>query len=178
MKTVGDFLFTFVFSFESQFMKTFFQKIKQQTSLLTIGISLAVLLLLLRYLEYKLLIVSHQFEIYVGCIAVGFTALGIWLAQKITKPKTKTIIVEKEVYIPNPENFIRNEKELTERKISKRELEVLELISLGMSNQEIATQLFVSLNTVKTHTSNLFEKLEVKRRTQAIETAKKLQLIA
>lgn len=159
-------------------MKTLFQKIKQQTPLLGIGITLAVLLLLLRFLEYKLLIVSHQFEIYVGCMAVGFTALGIWVAQKITTPKTKTIIVEKAVYIPNPENFILNEKELSKRKISKRELEVLELMSLGFSNQEIAEKLFVSLNTIKTHSSNLFEKLDAKRRTQAIETAKKLQLIA
>lgn len=159
-------------------MKTLIQKIKQQIPLLGIGITLAVLLLLLRFLEYKLLIVSHQFEIYVGCIAVGFTLLGIWVAQKTTTPKTKTIIVEKEVYIPNPENFTRNEKELSQRKISKRELEVLELMSLGFSNQEIADKIFISLNTVKTHSSNLFEKLNVKRRTQAIETAKKLHLIA
>ena len=155
-----------------------FQKLKHQIPLLGIGISLAVLLLLLRFLEYKLLIVSHQFEIYVGCIAVGFTLLGIWVAQKITTPKTKTIIVEKAVYIPKPDNFILNETELFQHKISKRELEVLELMSLGFSNQEIADKLFVSLNTIKTHSSNLFEKLEVKRRTQAIETAKKLQLIA
>jgi len=158
-------------------MKTLFQKIKHQSPLIGLGISLAAVLLLLHFLEYKLLIISHQFEIYVGCIAVGFTLLGIWVAQKITTPKTKTIFVEKAIYISNPENFILNEAELIQRKISKRELEVLELISLGFSNKEIAEKLFVSLNTIKTHSSNLFEKLEVKRRTQAIETAKKLQLI-
>lgn len=152
-------------------------KIKLQTPLLSMGITIAILLLLLRYLEYKLVLVTHQFEIYVGCIAVGFTALGIWVAQKITTPKTKTIILEKAVYIPNPANFTLNETEITLRKISKRELEVLEHMALGLTNQEIAEKLFVSLNTIKTHSSNLFEKLEVKRRTQAIETAKKMQLI-
>jgi DNA-binding CsgD family transcriptional regulator len=154
-----------------------FQKIKKHSELIGLGIALALLLLLLQLLEFRLLVLSHQFEIYVACIAVGFTLLGIWVAKKITRPKTETIIVEKEVFIPDPANFILNEMELSRRKISKRELEVLELMSLGMSNQEIAEKLFVSLNTIKTHSSNLFEKLEVKRRTQAIETAKKLQLI-
>ncbi len=154
-----------------------FQKIKQHSELIGMGIALAVILLLFQLLEFKLLIVSHQFEIYVGCIAVGFTLLGIWVAKKITTPKTETIIVEKEIFISDPANFTRNEIEVSKRKISKRELEVLELMSLGLSNQEIAEKLFVSLNTIKTHTSNLFEKLEAKRRTQAIETAKKLQLI-
>ncbi len=74
-------------------------------------------------------------------------------------------------------NFSINQTELEARKISKRELEVLQLMSEGLSNQEIASRLFVSLHTIKTHSSNLFEKLEVKRRTQAVETAKKLQLI-
>lgn len=154
-----------------------FQKIKQHSELIGMGIAIAILLLIFRLLEFKLLIISHQFEIYVGCIAVGFTLIGIWVAKKITAPKTETIIVEKEIFISDPANFILNEAELSRRKISKRELEVLELMSLGFSNQEIAEKLFVSLNTIKTHTSNLFEKLEVKRRTQAIETAKKLQLI-
>ena len=154
-----------------------FQKIKQNTAIIWLGITLALLLLLLRFLEFKLLILSHQFEIYVSCIAVGFTLLGIWVAKKITTPKTNTIIVEKEVFISDPANFTLNEAELSKRKISKRELEVLELMSQGLSNQEIAAKLFVSLNTVKTHSSSLFEKLEAKRRTQAIETAKKLQLI-
>jgi NarL family two-component system response regulator LiaR len=53
----------------------------------------------------------------------------------------------------------------------------LQLMSAGLSNQEIALKLFVSLNTIKTHNARLFEKLEVKRRTQAIETAKRLSII-
>ena len=137
---------------------------------------MAVLLLLLRWLEFRFLILEHQFEIYIGIISVFFLLFGIWLAHKITKPKVKTIVVEKEVRVP-VEDFILNETELQQRSISKRELEVLTLMAKGLSNQEIAEQLFVSLNTIKTHSAKLFEKLEVKRRTQAIETAKKLQLL-
>ncbi len=154
------------------------KKIKQNKETIGFGIALSALLLLMRYLEFKLLVVSHEYEIYIGIIAVVFTAIGIWAAQKITNRKTETIIVEKKVYIDNSAPFVLNQQEMENRKISKRELEVLELMSLGLSNQEIAEKLFVSLNTVKTHSSNLFEKLEVKRRTQAIETAKKLQLIS
>ena len=134
-------------------------------------------MLLLRWLEFRFLILEHQFEIYVGLIAVFFLLFGIWLANKITKPKEKTIIVEKEIRIPSNADFILNETELELRKISKRELEVLTLMAQGLSNNEIAERLFVSLNTIKTHSSKLFEKLEVKRRTQAIETAKKLRLL-
>jgi ATP/maltotriose-dependent transcriptional regulator MalT len=75
------------------------------------------------------------------------------------------------------DNFQLNEALLAQTGISKREYEVLELMAQGLSNQEIAEKLFVSLNTVKTHTSNLFVKLDAKRRTQAIQKAKELGLI-
>nr|WP_187661164.1 LuxR C-terminal-related transcriptional regulator [Flavobacterium buctense] len=137
---------------------------------------MAALLLLLRWLEFRLLVLEHRLEIYISIIALLFLLFGIWLANKVTKPKVETIVVEKEIRVPI-ENFMLNETELQLRNISKRELEVLTLMAQGMSNLEIAQQLFVSLNTVKTHSAKLFEKLEVKRRTQAIETAKKLQLL-
>jgi DNA-binding CsgD family transcriptional regulator len=147
------------------------------------GVSLAALLFLLKWLELRFIIIEHSFEVYAGAIALIFTALGIWLALKLTKPKVKTVVVEKEVYI-NKEIYISNgpgftldEEALDKSGLSKRELEVLELIAQGFSNQEIANHLFVSLNTVKTHSSNLFLKLDVKRRTQAIEKAKRLSLI-
>lgn len=152
------------------------QKLKHHKELLGYAVMMAILMLLLRWLEFRFLIFEHQFEIYVGLIAAFFLLFGIWLANKITKPKEKTIIVEKEIRIPN-KAFILNEAELESRKISKRELEVLTLMAEGLSNNEIAERLFVSLNTVKTHSAKLFEKLEVKRRTQAIETAKKLSLL-
>lgn len=136
------------------------------------GFALALLLFFLKWIELRFLIINHAFEIYAGIIAVLFTALGIWLALKLTKPK----VIEKEVIVMNT-TFDFNEKAMTELGISKREIEVLQLLAEGLSNQEIAEKLFVSLNTIKTHTSNLFEKLDVKRRTQAIEKAKRLCLI-
>ncbi|MEO5776927.1 MAG: LuxR C-terminal-related transcriptional regulator [Flavobacterium sp.] len=152
------------------------QKLKHHKELLSYALAMALLMLLLRWLEFRFLILEHQYEIYVGLIAVFFLLFGIWVANKVTKPKEKTIIIEKEVRVSS-EDFILNENELQERKISKRELEVLTLMAEGLSNQEIAERLFVSLNTIKTHSAKLFEKLEVKRRTQAIETAKKLLLL-
>jgi DNA-binding CsgD family transcriptional regulator len=145
--------------------------------ILIYGISLALLLFLLKWLEFRFIIFDHAFEIYAGAIALIFTGLGIWLAHKLTKPKVQTVVVEKEVYINNTGDFVLNEKEMARLGISKRELEVLQLIAEGLSNDEIAARLFVSLNTIKTHTSKLFEKLDVKRRTQATEKAKRLSLI-
>ncbi|HNP33596.1 MAG TPA: LuxR C-terminal-related transcriptional regulator [Flavobacterium sp.] len=153
------------------------QKIKHHKELLSYALAMALLMLLLRWLEFRFMILEHQYEIYVGLIAIFFLLFGIWVANKITKPKEKTIIVEKEIRVTSNDDFVFNESEMLERKISKRELEVLTLMAQGLSNNEIAQKLFVSLNTVKTHSAKLFEKLEVKRRTQAIETAKKLQLL-
>ncbi|WP_316736175.1 response regulator transcription factor [Pedobacter aquatilis] len=141
------------------------------------GFILAALLLLLKWIELRFLIINHSFEIYVGLIAVIFTALGIWLALKLTKPKIQTVIIEKESIVEKNFNFTINQKAIEVFNLSKRELEVLNLMAEGLSNQEIADKLFVSLNTIKTHNSKLFEKMEVKRRTQAIEIAKRVQII-
>lgn len=141
------------------------------------GISLAFLLFFLKWIELRFIIINHTLEIYIGLIALLFTGLGIWLALKLTKPKIETQIIEKEVTTKNTD-FTINEEVMNELGISKRELEVLQLMAEGLSNQEIAERLFVSLNTIKTHSSNLFEKLDVKRRTQAVEKAKRLSLIA
>jgi NarL family two-component system response regulator LiaR len=144
------------------------------------SISLAFLLFLLKWLELRFLIFHHSFEIYVGFIAVIFTALGIWLALKLSKPKIETVVVEKEVYVTSPESYrnVPDASLIAELELSKRELEILGLLAQGHSNQEIAAKLFVSLSTVKTHNQNLFEKLDVKRRIQAVEKARKLNLIA
>lgn len=118
-------------------------------------------------IEYRFLVRDLTLEFYIGIVAIFFTALGIWVGLKFTRKKVVMI---------NPD-FHFNDKEQTKRNISKRELEVLELMAQGLANQEIADKLFVSLNTVKTHSSNLFSKLEVRRRTQAIQKAKELNLI-
>lgn len=140
------------------------------------GISMAVLLFLLKWLEIRFIIFDHAFEIYVGAIALIFTGLGIWLALKLTKPKIETVTIEKHIYV-NGNTFTLNQQELNNLNLSKRELEVLQLMAEGLSNHEIAGRLFVSLSTIKTHCRNLFDKLGVARRTQAIDKAKKLSII-
>lgn len=152
------------------------QKIKQNKELISYAIAMAILLLLLRLLEYKFLVLEYKIEIYAGIIAIIFLLIGIWVANKVTKPKVETVVVEKEVKIFQ-DNFSVNTEAIETLKISSRELEVLQLMAKGLSNQEIADALFVSLHTIKTHNANLFEKLDVKRRTQAVEVAKKLQII-
>ena len=140
------------------------------------GVSLAIMLFVMRWLEFRLLVIDHKTELYAGAIAVVFTVLGIWLAKSLSKPKT--VLVEKTVYRAESENFEPNQKAIAELGLSKRELEVLELMAAGLSNNEIAERLFVSLNTVKTHNSKIFEKLEVNRRTQAIESAARMGIIS
>ncbi|QEM07560.1 DNA-binding response regulator [Mucilaginibacter rubeus] len=139
------------------------------------AVALALLLFLLKWLELKLIIVDNAYEIYMGAIAVFFTVLGIWLALKLTKPKT--VVVEKQVYVNNGPEFIINQTEVEKLGLSKRELDVLQLMAEGLSNQEISERLFVSLNTIKTHSAKVFEKMEVKRRTQAVEMGKRLSII-
>jgi DNA-binding CsgD family transcriptional regulator len=151
--------------------------LKKHKGTIIYGISLAFLLFLLKWLELRFIILDHSFEIYAGLIAIIFTALGIWLALKLSKPKIETVVVEKEVYVTRNENFILNTSLISQLELSKRELETLNLMAQGYSNQEIAAKLFVSLSTVKTHIQNLFEKLDVKRRTQAVEKARRLNLI-
>jgi len=154
--------------------KNFFEKHK---ATIIYSISLASLLFLLKWLELRFIIFDYSFEIYIGFIAVIFTALGIWLAIKLSKPKIETVVVEKEVYVNRTENFVLDTSLVSRLELSKREMEILKLLAKGHSNQEIAGELFVSLSTVKTHIQNLYEKLDVKRRIQAVEKAKRLNLI-
>jgi NarL family two-component system response regulator LiaR len=149
--------------------------LKRNMQNIVYGACLGLLLLLLKLLEWHFVVVNHAVEIYASAIAIIFTALGVWLALKLVKPKVKTIVIEKTVLTDAV--FSVNEAELNKLRISSRELEVLQLMAKGLSNQEIAERLFVSLNTIKTHSSNLFIKMEVERRTQAVEKAKRLGLI-
>lgn len=150
---------------------------KRYKSTIIYGISLACLLFLLKWLELRFLVFHSLFEVYAGILAVIFTALGIWLTLKLSKPKVETVVVEKQVYISRDEGFLPDTALISELELSKRELEILELMARGHSNQEIAATIFVSLSTVKTHNQNLFAKLDVKRRTQAIEKSRRLSLI-
>lgn len=146
--------------------------------ILIYGFSLAMLLVLLKWLEAHFIVFNYRLDIFIGCVAIIFTALGIWLALKLSKPKVETRVIEKEIYIATTPPGEINQKEIDRLGISKREMDVLILMADGLSNEEIAEKLFVSLNTVKTHSSNLYVKLDVKRRTQATEKARRLKLIA
>ena len=126
---------------------------------------------LLKFVEYRFLVIEHSIEIYGGLVALFFSALGIWLGLKLTRTK----IVLKEVPVTGP--FVLNEARLAELGITPRELEILTQIAAGMSNKEIAAKLFVSENTVKTHAAAVFDKLQAKRRMQAVQIAKHAGLI-
>ena len=143
--------------------------------ILIYGLCGGALIVLLKLVEYRFLVVEHSVEIYGGLIALVFAVLGIWLGLKLTKKK-ETIVV-KEVQVLAAQTFALNQARLQELKITRRELEILELIAGGLSNREIAERLFVSENTVKTHSSRLFDKLSARRRTQAVQLGKEFGLI-
>jgi DNA-binding CsgD family transcriptional regulator len=141
------------------------------------GFLMAILVFALKWLQWKFLIIDNSIEIYVGIIAVLFMLLGIWVANQLFKPQVQTVFIEKEVVLEPLSAPIVNETELQKLNLSTREYEVLQLLAQGYSNAEIAERLFVSLSTIKTHVSNLFVKMDVKSRTQAIEKAKRLNII-
>jgi len=151
--------------------------VKRQTliHILIYGLCGGILIVALRMIEFRFMIVEHSFEIYGGLIAALFAGIGIWLGLKLTRKKE--ILIVKEVLVPTAAAFSLNEQRLKDLGITKRELEILELIAQGMSNREIAEKLFVSENTVKTHSSRLFDKLSARRRTQAVQIAKEMGLL-
>jgi len=143
--------------------------------ILIYGLVGGLLIVLLKLIEYRFLVIEHSIEIYGGLIAVLFAVLGIWLGLKLTRNKETLVI--KEVPIPTDVPFTVNENRVRELGITPRELEILELIASGLSNREIAEKLFVTENTVKTHSSRLFDKLSARRRTQAVQLGKEFGLI-
>jgi DNA-binding NarL/FixJ family response regulator len=139
--------------------------------ILLYGLSLAALTALLKFVEYRFLVRDLSIEIYISIIAIICTVIGIWLGIKLINAKKPHAVAVSS-------NLQMNGEAVKKIGISPREYEVLELIAYGHSNQEIADKLFVSLNTVKTHSTNLFSKLDVKRRTQAVQKAKDLNLFS
>jgi NarL family two-component system response regulator LiaR len=142
------------------------------------GLVGGVLIALLKWSEYRFLVVEHSIEIYGGLIAATFAVLGIWLGLRLTARREKIVVKEiPAVPVRSAEPFVPDERKREDLSITRRELEVLELIAQGMSNREIAGKLFVSENTVKTHSSRVFDKLGAKRRTQAVQLGKELGLL-
>jgi len=139
------------------------------------GLLGGVLIAGLKLIEYRWLVVEYSVEIYGGLVGAVFAGLGIWLGRKLTR-KTETVVV-REVLVPAPAEFVRDQGRVESLGITPRELEILELIASGLSTREIAARAFVSENTVKTHSSRLFDKLGARRRTQAVQLGKALRLI-
>ena len=139
------------------------------------GLLGGVLIAGLKLIEYRWLVVEYSVEIYGGLVAAVFASVGIWLGLRLAR-RTETVVV-REVMVPAPADFVRDQGKLDALGITPRELEILELIAAGLSNKEIAERAFVSENTVKTHLSRVFDKLGARRRTQAVQLGKELRLI-
>ena len=152
-------------------------------TVLVYGALAGVLIAVLQLIQYRFLVVEHAVEIYGALIALLFAALGIWLGLRMTRPR-ETVIV-KEVLVPGPAAsptqasgpFTPDPARMARFGITPREHEILQLIANGLSTREIAERLSVSENTVKTHASRLLDKLDARRRTQAVQVAKEAGLI-
>ena len=143
-------------------------------AILWYGLALGVLLAALQAARYRLMVLDHAQELYAGLIALLFTVLGIWAGHRLTSGRKKEVITP----VSAPLSGSALEQALERLNITPREYEVLQFIAGGLSNQEIAGRLFLSLNTVKTHIANLFSKLDVQRRTQAVQKAQALGLLS
>jgi DNA-binding CsgD family transcriptional regulator len=142
------------------------------------GLIGGILVTELQWSRYRFLVVENSIEVYVALSAAIFAGLGIWLGFRLRGSRQKVLIRE----IPTPPpiqstQFVPNEIKRKDLDITRRELEILELVALGLSNREIASKLFVSENTVKTHCSRAFDKLGAKRRTQAVQLGKEFGLL-
>ncbi|MHC4145199.1 MAG: response regulator transcription factor [Planctomycetota bacterium] len=136
-------------------------------TILLYGVALAALTGILKFIEYRFFVRDLSLEFYLGLVAVLFTSLGIWAGLRLTRRKA----------IPSDADFKLDDLKLQRLGITNREYEVLALIAQGLSNREIADKLFVSLNTVKSHSSNLFLKLDARSRTQAVVRAKEHRIL-
>ncbi|MCM3877666.1 MAG: response regulator transcription factor [Thermoanaerobaculia bacterium] len=138
-----------------------------------------VLIAALKLIEYQHFVRAYPGEVYGGLVAVIFTAVGAYLGLRWTRAREVVVVQEvvKEVRVREGGPFALNTEALRELGITPREHEILGLIAEGLSNREIGERLFVSENTVKTHSARLFEKMSVNRRTQAVQEARRIGLI-
>lgn len=140
------------------------------------GIGGGILIAAMQFVEYRFLVIEHSIEIYSALVAAAFAAAGIWLGLKITgRP---VIVKEVPVEVPIAPPAVVDRARAEALGITPRELEVLQLIAEGLSTREMAERLFVSENTVKTHTSRVLDKLGASRRTQAVQLAKSQGILA
>jgi two-component system, NarL family, response regulator LiaR len=147
---------------------------------LIFGLVGGLLIATLQYTEYRFIVIENSVELYGALVAILFATFGIWLGLRITRRRDKIVVREVPASGQGAEPaspFVPNTTQQQSLGITDRELEILALIARGLSNREIATQLFVSENTVKTHCSRVFDKLGAARRTQAVQRGKELGLL-
>jgi len=148
------------------------------------GLLGGVLIALLKLIEYKHFVHAYPGEVYGGLVAVVFAALGIHLGLRWRRAHQVVVVKEVPVEVPAPasaaavsEPFAADLAQLDRLGITQREFEILGLIAEGLSNREIGERAFIAENTVKTHSSRLFDKLGVSRRVQAVQRARQLRLL-
>jgi len=151
------------------------------------GLLGGVLVALLKLVEYQHFVHTYPGEIYGGLVAVLFTAVGIYLGRRWHRAHQEVVVkevpVEVRVPVPTPAAaaagapFTADLSQLARLGITQREFEILRLIAEGLSNREIGERAFIAENTVKTHSSRLFDKLGVSRRVQAVQRARELRLL-
>jgi two-component system, NarL family, response regulator LiaR len=158
---------------------------------LIFGLVGGLLIATLQYTQYRFIVIEHSLELYGALVAILFAAFGIWLGLRITRTREtirETVVVREVlvpaeapaqavVQVPAQAPFAPDTGRQQTLGITARELEILNLVARGLSNREIATQLFVSENTVKTHCARAFDKLGAVRRTQAVQRGKELGLL-
>ncbi len=150
---------------------------------LIFGLVGGLLIAALQYTQYRFIVIEHSLEIYGALVAILFSAFGIWLGLRLTRGReiVRETVVVREVLVPSevraPGPFSPDRTQQKTLGITERELEVLALVAGGFSNREIAAQLFVSENTIKTHCARAFDKLGASRRTQAVQRGKQLGLL-
>ncbi|WP_420387744.1 response regulator transcription factor [Roseivirga sp.] len=132
------------------------------------GLIIAALLILFQLSKVSLFIPDMSRDLILGLVGAAFIGLGIYLGLKFRKVEVVEVGPDFEI----------DQKQIEHLGLTEREMEVLQLIAEGYSNGEIGDRLFLSENTIKTHVSNLFVKLDVKRRTQAVTRAKELRIIS
>ncbi len=140
-----------------------------------LGLIGGILIAVLKWTEYRFLVIDHSMEIYGLLTAITFSVLGIGLGLKLTRPASTPVptIVVQEVRTL----FVLDDSKRDSLGITRREMEILQLVAQGLTNREIAEKLFVSENTVKTHCARAFDKVGARRRTQAVQMGKELGLL-
>lgn len=136
----------------------------KRAALLSYALALAAGAFVLQWLQYRYVVRAFPLEIYIGLIALAFAGLGLWTGMRLARR-------------PPSASFEKNTAAIASLGITQREEQVLALVAAGKSNKEIAQKLSVSPNTIKTQVASLYQKLEVQRRTQAVQKARELAII-